>query len=307
AKLAAGVTLQDPLGAVSITITDGNVDFNGQAITLTGAFTWNSADTLTYDAVVTISGNADFTIANNGTVNISSGFVLQGTGSVIINMAMLTFTDATLAAIGMVTTVNGTQTFAVSNVLTVGAGTLTLTSAILVIPTVQVNPLIVNVAATINGTSTLALDFGGAITINIPAITTGGTVTFVLQNSTAFAGVYDINGAVSAVTLTMLKSSTGTLGINTNNNNITGSTDLLIGNANAVGAITVVFGISNGVCGNFNINDDTGVHILTFGNSLWNVSGDWTYQSNTAPTYGAACAIGFTGTPTIITANKAMP
>lgn len=57
-KSGSGVTLGDALDAVSLDMDDGNFDFNGQTVTLSGKFDWTSADALTADALLTIDANA---------------------------------------------------------------------------------------------------------------------------------------------------------------------------------------------------------------------------------------------------------
>lgn len=108
ANTGGTVTWQDTAALVSLNVTDGNLDFNGQATTLSGLFTWNSADTLTYDGALTITGNADFTIENVGTVNVTSTADLQGSGNLAIHKAALVFTSITCSASGKTTTWTGT-------------------------------------------------------------------------------------------------------------------------------------------------------------------------------------------------------
>lgn len=311
-KTANGITLQDALACRNLDLDDGNFDFNGQTVALSGSFAWDSADTLTYDAAMTMTGDANFSIANTGTVNVTSSLDHQGTGDINITKANTKFTNLTVGATGKtITWTGGAIGIGLSSVLTVGAGAFTINVALYHYFTTEANPLVIDASATIDGTSDyyFAYNGTGTDTTNVPAFDMNGVdVTISKENS----GTITFNQAGNIESNKILiygNDTNNSMTYNTADNNITTASTFELG-MKSVGTATFNMGastISVGADFDQGSNYDIGTTNLNLQTSQWTVATSWTYGSNIVVDIGTTATITFTGASSISPASKGFP
>jgi len=280
----------------------GAFDQNGQTLDVSGSFSYDGTGVLTLDAALTLDADGDFHIGT-GTDAASDltacDLDLQGTGNLDIDDAGLRFASITCSASGKTTTNTGSNNLGVSVDLTVGSGTLTITTD-LIVRTISTTTVTIDPSATINGGKRLILSYfgSGGDTISVPACTFSGTSTNGLYLRQWFGSggpTYSLAGNITAPDI-RISAYSHKVTVNTNNYNLTASSEIDIYNEGAGGELEVNFGSSTVDTVVATLGASTGTALdINLQTSTWTVEGDLTIGSITTLTSGSS-SVTFDGT-----------
>jgi hypothetical protein len=305
-SISASTLLLDALSCNTIAVTAGNFNQNSKILTLASSFTWNSAGTLTLNAATTMTGDGDFIINNIGTITGNGGaIVLQGTGQFSFARGSVGYAGLTCAAAGKTTTVVNTTTASNPFALTLGGGTFTLSSDLLI--SCSTSDALTIGSTTINGSGQLTIQTITA-SLNIPSLIMGGTTSLKVQG--AMTGTATINqvGAISVSSMIVTTTSTTCLLIyNVGSNLLTVAGVLQTGRvASGDANSSFNFGsstVSIGSFDQFTLPNST----INLQSATVNCAGSWQYGTNTTVIGGSTAVLTFTYTATLTTAGKAFP
>jgi hypothetical protein len=293
-SVTAGYTGNMSFAGFTATYETGNASFNngGGTLDLGNGLTMNGAS-----ATLTVGSGVGAVTATNCvlTFNGTAGMTFTDTKNA-------TFSSLTLGANAILSNTQ-VSTFKSSTPLTMGNGSTLTISAPLYLYVVGSNPAYSFLGTyTINGASNLSvLGATASATVTIPAITTTGTVVFLIGNdNVASPTTYSITGAINCYNFYLYCSANNeTITINTNDNPITVANNLSMYQSNVAGIFTVNFGASTVSTKNASISGGnyTRINLQT---SQWTVTGNWAATSlNNVIVNPGTSTVTFTNTCTI--------
>lgn len=275
------ISADDNLGTAPGVATPGKLAFNGGTLKNSASFTLDANRGIALNASGgTIEVDTGATVTYNGIMAGAGAFTKTGAGTLILG-GLNTYTDNTAINAGIVSLTNSTGLSATTNISVASGGTLDLNfnaatfantnpinlngSNALTLSGANItvnNPLTINSAATISGTGTGVMTFGGVITgaanltfsltnagISLPNTTLTGSASLTVAANGAITqtGVLTIPGAASfsaganPITLTSNNNFTGAVAVNNSGAN---DVSIISSGALALGTSTVGRGLN---------------------------------------------------------------
>lgn len=269
----------------------GAFSTGGQAFNIGGSVNFDNVSALTINSTITITTDGDFHIGAGITAFTGGGSIdLQGTGGLDIDEATFSspLSNIKLAYSEKTTTFTATGSNGLMNgQLTINGGTFTINGTFNIY-TKNANPIVIVGTPTINGNGAIYLqdDYGGAssATVNIPAITMGGTVAFYFIQSFNQATTINQNGdVIIGGDWHFRKNSAGNFVYNTNNYALSFA-NALIGNQSGANSATYNWGSSIITCTSRN----SYVSTENMGTSQWTCNGSWVYAASSVIDAGSS-------------------
>ena len=266
----------------------GNLSFSDQTLTTVNSCTIDNGGTLNMGNAYTMTGNGTFHLNPTGAATNTACAVTLGDASTDVITLDLDKSGANMKSL----TVNGTVTNGGNGEINFSTTTLPLIIGLNASFTnnkrlnwicTQDNATAFSVPATytLNGSNGYYFYAGLAdISINIPAITLGGTAQMYVNPFSTDRDTFNLTGNIVLVGDFAFAAGGGVSGIvwNTNNYNITTSGAFGIGPGNAT-TITNM-GSSTITAGSITTVFTTGSHTYNMSTSQWSVAGNFTWPNN---------------------------